>query len=93
MEEVIVFFGFITVVLAIILSRFYLKLQELKLKHSSGADGNDLQKQMKQVLAENEAIKEELQDIKYLLSSEKKRIDLDYEKEQILIDKQNKFDY
>ena len=44
-------------------------------------------------MAENEEIKEQLRNIKYLLGEGKQSIDLDYEKEQIRIDRDNKFEY
>jgi hypothetical protein len=43
-------------------------------------------------MAENEEMKEDLRNIKYLLSQDKRFIDIEaYEKEQVKIDQQNKF--
>lgn len=83
-----------TVIMAIVLTRFYLKLQELKYKNRADSNQNasEFKQQLGHVMAENEEMKEELRNIKYLLSQDKRLIDLkDHEKEQIKIDQQNKF--
>lgn len=90
-EEIALFICVSTIALVAILTRFYLKLQELKLKYSSGEKDGNLKQQIGNLMAENEEIKEELSNIKYFLGQEKKFIDIEeYEKEQIRIDNQNK---
>lgn len=78
--------------LSAIIGSYYLKLQKLKVEQH-GDDGTvaDLKKQVGNLLAENDEIKERLKNLEYLLSNESRRIDLDYEQEQIKIDQQNKF--
>ena len=41
---------------------------------------------------ENEEMKERIKNLEYILSDEARKISLDYEKEQIKLDKQNKFE-
>ncbi|BDS15201.1 hypothetical protein [Aureispira anguillae] len=90
--EIALFICISTVLITLILTRFYLKLKELNYKHSSGgADGAELKQQLGSLMAENEEIREELDNIKYLLSQDRQYINLkDYEKEQVRIDKENK---
>lgn len=93
LPEIALFICISTVILVIVLTRFYLKLQELKYKHRTGS--NDIASEMKQqlghVMAENEDMREELSNIKYLLSQDKRFIDIEaYEKEQIRLDRENK---
>ncbi|MBL4649942.1 MAG: hypothetical protein JKY03_09430 [Aureispira sp.] len=92
--EIILFFCISTVITIIVLTRFYLKLQELKYKHRTDSNQNtsELKQQLGHVMSENEEMKEDLMNIKYLLSQDKRFIDLEaYEKEQVEIDQQNKF--
>ena len=92
--KLVLFLCIATVIMVIILTRFYLKLQELKYKNraDSNANTSEIKQQLGHVMAENEEMKEELNNIKYLLSQDKRLIDLkDYEKEQIKVDQQNKF--
>jgi hypothetical protein len=90
MEGVIVAVTFLSIPLAYVITRFYLQLQEMKLKHGAGGGNSEMRKEMGNLMAENEEIKERLRNLETLLGNEKQRIDLDYQKEQILIDKQNK---
>ncbi len=61
---------------------------------SSNGDIEKLQKQVGNIMAENEELKEELETIKDLLKESNSHIDLsELDNEQILIDKQNKFKY
>ncbi|WMX15718.1 MULTISPECIES: hypothetical protein [unclassified Aureispira] len=69
-----------------------LKLEKLKATQNGGNEAvSDLRKQVGHLMAENDEIKERLKNLEYLLTNDSKRIDLDYEKEQIRIDQQNKF--
>lgn len=75
-----------------------LRLKKLKreLKEEKDLDQvGVLKKDIGYLMAENEEVKEELRNIKYLLSRDqgKQAIDLkEYEKQQIEIDKKNKFE-
>ena len=99
--ELLIVFGFITV----LVTAFYFIFQILRLKvkklQQEVTEKNDsgqvgvLKKDIGYLMAENEDIKEELRNIKYLLSKDegKQAIDLKaYEKQQIEIDKRNKFE-
>lgn len=82
-----------TIITVIVLTRFYLKLQELKYKNSTSSNENtsEMKQQLGRVMAENDEMKEELKNIKYLLSQDKRFIDIkEYEKEQIRLDLENK---
>jgi FtsZ-binding cell division protein ZapB len=82
-----------TIIMVIVLTRFYLKLQELKYKNrtSSNEDASEMKQQLGHVMAENDEMKEELRNIKYFLSQDKRFIDIkEYEKEQIRLDLENK---
>lgn len=76
----------------------YLRLKLNILKRTHQLDQGDsidsnIQQQMNYLMAENEEIKEELRNIKYLLGQniQRERIDLnDYEKEQMRLDKDAK---
>lgn len=72
-----------------------LKLRKLKKEvdgDTSTESIDDLKKDIGYLMAENEEMKEELRNIKYLLSQGKDLIDIkNYEEEQIRIDQQNKF--
>ena len=78
--------------LSAIIGSFYLKIQKLKI--SQGGDGKtvkDLRQQVGHLMSENDEVKERLKNLEYILSDESRRINLDYEKEQIKVDQQNKF--
>lgn len=77
--------------LAAIIGSYYIKAQRLKVQN--GGNDNDLRAEVGRLMAENEEIKEQLRNIKYLLGEGKQPIDLDYEKEQIRMDRDNKFEY
>jgi len=78
--------------LAAIIGSFYLKAQKLKLGKKEGNETvADLRQQVGHLMAENDEVKERLKNLEYILSNDSRRIDLDYEKEQIKIDQQNKF--
>lgn len=79
-----------------VVAGYYFDLQKakLKLEKRDGANSGEIKRQMGQLMAENEEMKERLRNIEYLLSdgNPKDLIKLkDYEKEQVLIDKQNKY--
>jgi len=91
------FFLFLLTVMGVPMGLYFLgaylkiKLASLRQKHNLAdpkAAANSTQEQMDYLMAENEEMKEELRNIKYLLSRETKRerIDLDYEKEQMRLD-------
>jgi cell division protein FtsB len=92
MEKVIILMLIFSTPLVFILTQFYLKLQEIKMQ-SGGGDTNETRKDLGNLMAENEELKDRVKNLEYIITDEKKRIDLDYEKEQILIDKKNKFEY
>lgn len=91
------FFLFVMTILGVPMGLYFLgsylkiKLESLKQKHNL-IDHEDksqtTQNQIEYLMSENEEMKEELRNIKYLLSRETKRerIDLDYEKEQMRLD-------
>jgi len=79
--------------LSAIIGGYYYKLQKMKMEQGGSENSSNLRKQVGNLLAENEDIKERLKNLEYIISDDSKRIDLDYEKEQIRIDKQNKFKY
>lgn len=76
--------------LSIIIGGFYIKAKKMNMQAGGGEAVSDLRKQVGSLMAENEEIKDRLKNLEYIISDEKRRIDLSYEKEQILIDKQNK---
>ena len=90
MEEVIILTLIFSIPLVLILTRFYLKLQELKMKNGGG-DTNEMRKDLGNLMAKNEELKERVKNLEFIVTDERKQIDFDYEKEQILIDKKNKF--
>lgn len=78
--------------LSAIIGSFYLKAQKLKMSQKGEDDTlKDLRQQVGHLMAENDEVKERLKNLEYILSDESQRINLDYEKEQIKIDQQNKF--
>ncbi|BDS15202.1 hypothetical protein [Aureispira anguillae] len=72
-----------------------LKVRKLKREFDKEDDFDqidNLKKDIGYLMAENEDMKEELRNIKYLLSQGKEFIDSkEYEKEQIRIDRENKY--
>lgn len=91
------FFLFMLTVIGVPMGFYFLgaylkiKLQSLRQKHNliePNANTKNMQQQIEYLMHENEEIKEELHNIKYLLSRQDKRerIDLDYEKEQMRLD-------
>lgn len=88
MEDVIAIIMVFSIPIIFMLTRFYLKLQEMKLKE--GGDASEWRKDIGNLMAENESLKERVRNLEYLMGEEKRRIDLDYEKEQIRIDRENK---
>jgi len=78
--------------LAAILGSYYLKLQKLNISQN-GDDGTikDLRQQVGHLMAENDEVKDRLKNLEHILSADARRINLDYEKEQIKMDQQNKF--
>lgn len=78
--------------LAAIIGSYYLKLQNLKISQGGDSDTiKDLRQQVGHLMSENDDVKERLKNLEHILSDESRRINLDYEKEQIKIDQQNKF--
>lgn len=76
--------------LSAIIGGFYIKAKKMNMEAGGNETVSDLRKQVGSLMAENEEIKDRLKNLEYIISDEKRRIDLSYEKEQILIDKQNK---
>lgn len=101
--EYLIAFGFITVIATFFF--FIVQFLRLRLKKAQQEFTKEneldqigaLKKDIGYLMAENEEIREELRNIKYLLSKEedqgKQAIDLkEYEKQQIEIDQSNKFE-
>lgn len=91
------FFFFLLTVMGVPMGLYFLaaylkiKLESVRQKHNledPKQKTESTQKQIEYLLSENEEMKEELRNIKYLLSRETKRerIDFDYEKEQMKLD-------
>lgn len=77
--------------LSAIIGGYVIKAKKMTLDAGGGDETiKDLRKQVGNLMSENEEIKERLKNLEYLISDESRRINLEYEKEQILIDKQNK---
>lgn len=94
MEEIIVPIMIFSVPLAFIFTRFYLKLQELKINGGGpGGGSSEMKKELGTLMAENEEIKERLRNLESILSDDSLRIKLEYEKEQLMLDKNNKSIY
>ena len=77
--------------LAAILGGYYVKLQKMKLENGDNSEVGELKKQLGYLLAENEEIKERIKNLEYIATDDSNRISLEYEKEQIRLDKQNKY--
>lgn len=99
--ELLIVLGAITVLVTafyFIFQILRLKVKKLQQEVTEEKDSDQvgtLKKDIGYLMAENEEIKEELRNIKYLLSQDqgKQAIDLKaYEKQQIEIDKRNKFE-
>ncbi|MFT5647141.1 MAG: regulator of replication initiation timing [Aureispira sp.] len=99
--EYLIAFGFITVIATFfffIVQFLRLKLKKAQQKFTKENELDQigvLKKDIGYLMAENEEIKEELRNIKYLLSKDqgKQAINLkEYEKQQIEIDQSNKFE-
>lgn len=86
---------FWTAIAVIVVGGYYFDLQKQKLKQEKrgGANSKEVKIQMGRLMAENEEMKERIRNLEYLVSDSKGRIDLDYEKEQIRLDNNNKFEY
>ena len=85
---------FWTAIAVIVVAGYYFDLQKskLKLEKRGGANTKDVKRQIGQLMAENEEMKERLRNLEYALLDQKERIDLDYEAEQKrLDDDQHKF--
>lgn len=87
---------FWTAIAVIVVGGYYFDLQKQKLKQEKrgGANSKDVKRQIGQLMAENEEMKDRLRNLEYLISDKKDYIDLDYEKEQMRLDNDNnKFEY
>lgn len=78
-----------------VVSGYYFDLQKKKLmlEKRDGANSSEVKRQLGQLMAENEELKERMRNIEYLLTEDKGKTKLDFEKEQIWIDSQNKYKY
>jgi hypothetical protein len=99
--EFLIVIGFMTIIATLfffIVQFLRIKLKKLQrevLEEKEVDQVKVLKKDIGYLMAENEEIKDELRNIKYLLSKgqSKQAIDLkEYEKQQIEIDKENKFE-
>lgn len=78
--------------LSAIIGSYYIKIQKLKINQEGDPEVvRDLRKQVGNLMAENDDIKDRLKNLEYIISDDARRINLDYEKEQVKIDQQNKF--
>jgi hypothetical protein len=90
---------FWTAIVIIVIGSQYFKLQKEKLKQEKrgGANSKEIKLQLGRLMAENEEMKERIKNLEYLASdngNSKSYIDLDYEKEQMRLDNDNKsFEY
>jgi len=92
LASIIAILAVFSIPLAAIIGSFYLKLQKLKLSQNGDDDAvKDLRQQVGRLMAENDAAKDRLKNLEHILGDESRRINLDYEKEQIKVDQQNKF--
>lgn len=87
---------FWTAIAAMVVAGYYFDLQKAKLRHEKrdGANSSEIKRQIGQLMAENEELKDRLRNVESILAdgNDKSLIDLkNYEKEQVLIDKQNKY--
>ena len=76
--------------LVAIIGGYYVKLQKMKLENGDNSRVSDLQEHMGYLVADNEEIKDRLKNLEYIATDDSNRISLEYEKEQIRLDKQNK---
>ena len=79
-----------SVPLAAILGGYYIKLQKMKMNSNYTGNNNELKKQIDILMIENESLKKRVHNLEYILSDEDRRIKLEYEKEQIQLDKRKK---
>jgi cell division protein FtsB len=99
MQDIIAIIMIFSIPLVAIIGGLMVKSQRNKLEFSDrSGDNKALKKQIGNLMAENEAIKDRLENLEYLLLKEqdpKTRIELtEYEKEQIKLDnKDNPFKY
>ena len=99
MQDIIAIIMIFSIPLVAIIGGLMVKSQRNKLEFSDNSvDDKALKKQIGNLMAENEAIKDRLENLEYLLLKEqnpKTRIELtEYEKEQIKLDnKDNPFKY
>lgn len=88
---------FWTAIATMVVAGYYFDLQKAKLRHGKrdgGADSGEIKRQIGKLMAENEELKDRLRNVEAILADgkDKNLIDLkNYEKEQVLIDKQNKY--
>ncbi len=68
-----------------------LEKTKLKQNNQNGTNSSETNRQIGQLMAENENMKERLRNIEELLAQSKDKIDLQYEREQIRLDQKNKF--
>jgi Tfp pilus assembly protein PilN len=95
---IIVVASVLSISMIALIGSYILKWQKMKLEHNNiPLQAKTLQKQMGNLLAENEALKDRIENIEYLLLKEteqKPKIKLsEYEKEQIRLDKKNDWNY
>lgn len=82
--------------LTVIRNSYKLKFEKLKNGTNNSASNQqirELRQQLGAVLAENDEIKERLKNLEYIVSEDNRQIKLDYEKEQLKIDRDNKFKF
>ena len=79
-------------VAVIVVSSLYFDFQKTKLKQKNSIRNfEDLKGEIHRLTLENQSIKERLQNVEKVMIEEHKKIQLDYEKEQVKIDRQYKF--
>lgn len=98
MQNIIAVIMIFSIPLVAIIGGMIVAAQKNKLKYgSSSVNEAELKKQLGNLMAENEAIKDRLENLEYLLlkdNNTKTKIELtDYEKEQIRLDKGKDWEY
>lgn len=79
----------------IILTRFYLKLQKMKIEAEQGGTGTDLKLKVGELVEENEEMKERLKNLEYLLLDKgEDRINIkQYDEDKIKLDNNEKWKF
>jgi len=91
MEDAVIIAVLSIIPVLLILTRFYFKLQELKLKE--GGNNEQLKKNVSALMEKNEVLQKRVKNLEEILFEEERRIDFVEEREQIRLDNNNKLEY